>query len=363
MRYIVPFILLFISSGCFAQQADSIDFYVTAVMKKESVPGSSLLVIKDGKIIKATSYGLANLEHKVPAKFETVFELASVSKPITALAIMQLVEQGKISLDSSIANYIDGVPASHRSIKVRHLLTHTSGLPELHLNFTKLYAVSLLKYTVQDQLADLYSQKLLFPPGEGQQYSNGGFFLLSVIIARVSGMPFEKYMQKNIFDRAMMKNTRFISADSIVLNRAQTYTKRNGTTVRWSLEILQALESNGFGGLLSTTGDLAQLYLAMIDGKIVQPKTLELMMKPEVYKNMKNSENGSGVGLGWFLNDVNGKKCIQHTGHTGTVAVISPSEKFVLVYLSNLSLGFATAGDKGYDVKELGLGLAARFLK
>ncbi len=363
MKFIFVSALLFLSTVCCAQQADSIDFHVTAVMKEEAVPGSSLLIIKDGKILKATSYGIANLEHKVPAKFETVYELASVSKPITAMAVMQLVEQGKISLDSSIASYIDSVPASHRSIKLRHLLSHTSGIPELHINFTKLYAVSLLKYTVKEQLADLYSQKLLFPPGEGYQYSNGGYFLLSVIIANVSGMSFEKYMQKNIFDKAMMKNTKFISADSIVPNRAQTYTKRNGTTVRWSLEMLQALESNGFGGLLSTTGDLALLYLAMIDGKIVQPKTLEQMMKPEVYKNKKKAEHGSEIGLGWFVNEVDGKKCIQHSGHTGTVAVICPSEKFILVYLSNMSLGFSTAGDKGYDVLSLGLDLAGKFLK
>lgn len=363
MKFNLVLLLFFFSSACFAQQVDSIDYFVTSVMKKESVPGSSLLAVKEGKILKATSYGMANIEHSVPAKFETVYELASVSKPITALGIMQLSEQGKISIDSSIALYIDNVPESHRAIKVRHLLSHTSGLSEIHFKFAKLYSVSLLKYTVKEQLADLYAQKLLFTPGEGYQYSNGGFFLLSVIISNVSGMPFETYMQKNIFDKAMMKNTRFIQVDSVVANRAQIYTKRKGMVVRWSLEMLQALESNGFGGLMSTTADLIQLYLAMLDGKIVQKETLEKMIQPEVYKNKKNANRGYQIGLGWFVMDVNGKKCIQHTGHTGTVAVICPEEKFVLVYLSNLSLGFSTAGDEGYDVLKMGVDLTGMMLK
>jgi D-alanyl-D-alanine carboxypeptidase len=288
-----------------------------------------------------------------------------VSKPITALAIMQLAEQGKLSIDSSIAAYIDNVPESHRSIKVRHLLSHTSGIPELHLNFTRLYAVSLLKYTVKDQLADLYGQKLLFPPGEGFQYSNGGYFLLSVIVSKVSGTAFESYMQKNIFDKALMKNTRFIHADSIIANRAQVYTKRNGTVVRWSLEMLHSLESNGFGGLMSTTSDLAQLYLAMMDGKIVQKNTLELMMQPEVYKNKKASDlkNTSEIGLGWFVREINGKNCITHSGHTGTVAVVCPDKNFALVLLSNMSLGFSQAGDKGFDVQQLGFDLTGRLLR
>ncbi len=365
MRYFIVALLLFSSAICSAQQVDSIDYFITGVMKKEVVPGASLLVVKNGRILKATSYGMSNLELSVPAKFETVYELASVSKPITALAIMQLAEQGKVSIDSSIATYIDNVPESHRAIKVRHLLSHTSGIPELHLNFTKLYAVSLLKYTVKDQLADLYDQKLLFSPGEGFQYSNGGYFLLSVIVSKVSGTAFESYMQKNIFDKALMKNTRFIHADSVVANRAQVYTKRNGTVVRWSLEMLQSLESNGFGGLMSTTSDLAQLYLAMMDGKIVQKQTLELMMQPEGYKNKKESDlkNRSEIGLGWFVREINGKKCITHTGHTGTVAVVCPGGNFALIFLSNLSLGFAQAGDKGFDVQQLGFDLTGKLLR
>jgi CubicO group peptidase (beta-lactamase class C family) len=116
MKFILTSALFIIPSIVSAQQVDSIDYFITGIMKKELVPGSSLLAVKNGKVIKATSYGMSNLEHNVLSKFETVYELASVSKPITALGVMQLAEQGRISIDSSIALYIDNVPESHRAI-------------------------------------------------------------------------------------------------------------------------------------------------------------------------------------------------------------------------------------------------------
>ncbi|HEX5669101.1 MAG TPA: serine hydrolase domain-containing protein, partial [Chitinophagaceae bacterium] len=117
--------------------------------------------------------------------------------------------------------------------------------------------------------------------------------------------------------------------------------------------------------LMSTTGDLIQLYLAMIDGKIVQKKTLEMMMQPEVYKNKKASDlkNTSEIGLGWFVREINGKNCITHSGHTGTVAVVCPAGNFALVFLSNMSLGFSQAGDKGFDVEQLGFELTGSLLR
>ncbi len=347
------------------QAPDSIDHLVTAVMKKESVPGLTLMVVKNGKMLKATTYGVANLEHKIPTKFSTVYELASISKTITAMAIMQLVEQGKVSLDSSISKYIFGVPSTHSPILIRHLLSHTSGIPQSHFNVSKLYYPSILRYTVKEQLEDLFRQELKFPAGEGYQYSNGGYFLLGQVIANASGLSYENYIRKNILDRALMSHSGFINADSVVLNRAQTYTKRNGKLVRFTLELTQSVDGNSFGGLVSTVGDLLQLNMALLDGKIISMKSLELMMTPEAYKSKKSFDpaNPSEIGLGWFVTDVNGKKYIEHAGHTGGVVVNCPQEKFSLVLLSNLAMGYEMIGDKGYDVKQLANEIAARLLK
>jgi CubicO group peptidase (beta-lactamase class C family) len=346
-------------------KADSNDVFVQNVMKKEVVPGATLMVYKDGKMLKATAYGLANLEHRVTTKFQTIFELASVSKPITALAVMQLVEQGRVSLDSSISKYIYGVPASHAGIKVRHLLSHTSGLPEDHFNTMKLYGPSPLRYTVKEQLEDVFKMKLKFNPGEGFQYSNAGYFLLSLIVANTSGIAFEDYLQQNIFERASMKSVRFINGDSIVFDRAQVYTKRKDKLVRWSLEIMQAVESNGYGGLMANSPDLVQLAVGLFGGKIVSKETLAQMTTPENYVNKPESKlsERSEIALGWFIREINGRKCLMHSGHTGTVIVFCPEENFALVFLSNLSAGYKVIGDKGFDVNEFGVDLARRFLK
>lgn len=345
-------------------KADSIDVFVRDVMKKEFVPGATLMVYKGGKMLKATAYGLANLEHRVPTKFQTVFELASVSKPITALAVMQLVEQGKVALDSSIGKYIYGVPETHAGIRVRHLLSHTSGLPESHFIYSKLYAPSPLRYTVKEQLEDLFKEKLKFNPGEGFQYSNAGYFLLSLIVANVSGMSFEAYMQHNIFDRSSMRSVRFLNGDSIVPDRAQVYSKRNSMLVKWSMDILQALESNGFGGLMANSPDLVQLAAALYGGKIVSRESLALMATPENYVNKRESKlsERSEAGLGWFVREINGKRCLLHSGHTGTVMLLCPDEEFALVFLSNLAEGYRMNGDRGYPVNQLGIDLASKFL-
>jgi hypothetical protein len=161
-----------------------------------------------------------------------------------------------------------------------------------------------------------------------------------------------------------MTHTRFINGDSIVPNRAQTYTKRNGKLVRFTLEATQALDANAFGGLVSTVGDLLQLYMAMFDGKIISLQSLDQMMTPAPYKSKKPVKAGeTEIGLGWFVREVNGRKCITHAGHTGGAVVNFPQEKYSLVLLGNLAEGYTMIGDKGYDPMKLAMDITARYLK
>ncbi len=375
MRYILHCILCFTCSFALGQekpaskepaarqQADSIDFMVTSVMKKELVPGSTLMAIKNGKMLKATSYGMANLEHRVSTKFSTVYEFASVSNPMTAMAVMQLVEQGKIALDSSITSYIYGVPITHTGILVRHLLSHTSGLGRVQFNSSRVHVASTVKSTVKEQLDNLFKPPLVFAPGEGFQPSDAGYFLLALIISNTSGMTYENYVQKNVFDKALMSHTRFINSDSIVVNRAQTYTKRNGKQVRFSLEVTESMDVNGFSGVMSTTGDLIQLSMAMFDGKILSESSVEQMKTPVIYKGKKPAADSLEAGLGWYVRDINGKKCIVYIGQAGSAMVNCPEEKFSLVLLSNLASGYESLGDHGFDVKKLALDISTKFLK
>jgi D-alanyl-D-alanine carboxypeptidase len=352
----------------FAQKQDNFDKYITQVLQKDSVPGASLIIVKKGKTVKAGSYGFANLEHQVPAKQETVYELASVSKPITATAMMMLVQEGKIVLDSPIALYLGSVVTEpYQTITVRQLMNHTSGIVGDHYALTKLYAPTPLRYSAKEQLTDLFKMKPVAIPGKRYGYSNTGFFLLACIIENVTGMSYQQFIQTRIFDVAGMKHTYFINGDSIVANRVQIYTKRKGTLVRFSLEgTIQSLDANGFGGLMSTTGDLATFITAVTSGKLIQKESLQQMLtisKLSDGSDAGHQRNGSNIGLSWYVKEINGKRCVSHSGHTGTVLLFFPDEEITVVLLSNLSYGISMVGDKGYRVWDIGFELAEMALQ
>lgn len=347
------------------KKQDEFDKYIMEAMRKDSIPGVTFLVTQNGKVLKAGSYGLANIELNVPAKQETVYELASISKPITATAIMLLVEEGKLNLDSSISNYLNNVPASHQKIKLRNLLNHTSGIPEDHFNYQKLYAPSPLRYNTQEQLADLFKAKLLFEPGERFKYSNAGFFMQAAIIEKASGMPYYDFVKQRIFKVAGMKTARFIHADSVVYNRAQGYTLRKSNWVRFSLEgVLQALDNNGFGAAMASVNDIRLFFEALNAGKVLKKESFAAMQVASLFNNgnkVAANPNASPCGLSWFLQakDFEGRNCISHSGHTGTYAVFFPESGLSVIYFTNIGEGYKSMlGDKGAGVTVKGTKLA-----
>lgn len=143
-RALVAGLLLLVASAAPAlpARADAIDDYLRTEMQKRSIPGLALAVVRDGSVVKMQGYGFANLEHDVPVTPDTIFELASVTKQFTATAIMRLVEEGKVGLDDPIARRLSGAPETWKAITVRHLLTHTSGLPALEAGFKALRRVA-----------------------------------------------------------------------------------------------------------------------------------------------------------------------------------------------------------------------------
>ena len=172
------FLLLGCSSGV---RADDVDDFVQQQMAKKHTPGLALLVVKDGQTVKSKGYGMANLEHQVPVKPETIFQSGSVGKQFTATGVMMLVEEGKLALEDPVGKYLT-VPETWKGITIRHLLTHTSGLgdyPE-DLDFRK-------DYTEDELLQMVTKQALLFQPGEQWRYSNLGYVTLGVLIHKITG--------------------------------------------------------------------------------------------------------------------------------------------------------------------------------
>ena len=185
------FALLLILTAAVAIRADKVDDYVKAEMQKQHIPGVSLAVVKDGKIIKAEGYGLANVELNVPARPETVFKIGSVSKQFISAGILLLIQEGKISLDDSISKFLDGTPETWKEITVRHLLTHTSGIVREAPGFDPLKIQN-----DADVIKTAYPLPLRFAPGEKWEYCNVGYFSLAEIIRKVTGKPWGDYLNE-----------------------------------------------------------------------------------------------------------------------------------------------------------------------
>src|SRR4030095_2325722 len=179
----IPFLALFLLfATAVGAQTDKVDEYVKAEIQRQRIPGASIAVMKEGKVIKAQGYGLANVELNVPATPETVYKIGSLSKQLIASGIMLLVQEGKLSLDDKISKFLDGTPDTWKEITVRHLLTHTSGIVREAPGFDPLKIQN-----DADVIKTAYPLPLRFAPGEKWEYCNVGYFTLAEIIRKVTG--------------------------------------------------------------------------------------------------------------------------------------------------------------------------------
>ena len=197
-------------------RADAVDDTIHAEMRDQHIPGLSLAVVRAGKVVKAQGYGLANVELNAPATADTVYRLASVTKPIVATAVLLLARDGKLGLDDKIGRYLEKTPEAWREITLRQLLTHTSGLKD-HLN--ELHGKTCNGTSPEEILAQMGTLPLNFAPGTGWLYSNTGYLALQEIIKKVSGQSFDEFLAAREFAPLGMKATRRNSPDDVIANR------------------------------------------------------------------------------------------------------------------------------------------------
>jgi D-alanyl-D-alanine carboxypeptidase len=337
--------LLFVAaSSARVARADAVDDYIKVRMAREHIPGLSLVVIRDGKIIKAKGYGRASLELNVPATPDTVYELASTTKPFMAAAILLLAQDGKLALEDKVSKFVENTPDAWKDITIRHLLSHTSGIKD--------YLADLRQDFPHDTPPEkivkaAMEQPLNFAPGEKWAYSNTGYVLLGIIVQKVSGMTYDALLQERIFQPLGMMNTRRDTPDEMVPNRAVGYlwfgTFRN-------VEFLRYLMTNhGDRGILSTVRDLAKWDAALSDTQLFTAATRKAMWTPVITFDGGASQKMS-YGLGWFLKNVNGHRQISHPGGApGTAAIISryPDDNLTVILLANGGRAFPQALDLG----------------
>lgn len=298
------FTIILISSAAFAQ-TDKIDDYVKSEMEKQKIPGLSIAVVKNGEIAKAAGYGFANVELKVAARPETIYQSGSVGKQFTSTLVMMLVEENKMSLDDHISKYIPDAPAIWKDITIRHLLTHTSGISN------GLYAQINMRqdYTEDELVKKIASIPLDFQPGEKWSYSNPGYVMLGILIHKASGKFYGDLLREKIFGPLGMDTARVINESDIIPNRAAGYRLVKGElkNQEW---VSPALNMTADGSLYFTVLDVARWDAALYTEKLLKKSSFDQMWTP-VKLNSGKTQN---YGFGWAFADANGHKLVEHGG-------------------------------------------------
>lgn len=301
-RYLL--LLSAIAFSCPSARADQVADFVNGYLKKKQIPGCAVLVRKDGEVVHSAGYGIANLEHGVKVTPKTVFQSGSVGKQFTAMAVMMLVEEGKLSLGDRVSKFLK-VPSTWSKMTVRHLLTHTSGLGDYPEKF------SLQKdYTEEELLKMVTAQELEFEPGEEWSYSNLGYLTLGILIHKVTGEFYGDFLQKRIFKKLGMSSTRIINETDIIPNRAAGYQleKEELKNQEW---VAPSVNTTADGSLYFTIEDMARWDEALDKQTLLSPESFKQMWTPA---ELNNGEEAS-YGFGWNIEkNALGHRLIEHGG-------------------------------------------------
>jgi len=326
-------------STCFAQsttKAEKIDDLMTKYSEYGQFNGS-VLVAENGEVIFENGYGFANMEWDIPNKVDTKHRLGSITKQFTAMLIMQLVEEGKISLDKTVSTYLDDYPKNTgEQITVHHLLTHTSGIP----NYTSFPGFFQNKsrdpYSPKEFTKTFADSSLVFTPGEKFAYSNSGYFLLGVIIEEVTGKTYEQALKERIFDPLNMNDTGYDHHDTILKNRATGY-EQMGTQFKNS-PYLDMTIPYAAGSLYSSVKDLYKWDQALLSNKLISQENKELMFKPHIKTGADAYGYGWGVGYQKFGKGKDSVRVLAHGGGINgfnTLITRIPEDKNLIVLLNN----------------------------
>jgi CubicO group peptidase (beta-lactamase class C family) len=274
-------------------------------MARQKVPGVALAVVDRGTVLKAQGYGLANVEHDVPVRPDTIFQSGSLGKQFTAAAVMTLVEEGKLALDDSVAKYFPEAPEAFRPITVRHLLTHTSGIPD----YTE-GTIDLRRDYTEEEMARLaFGLKLEFPAGSRWNYSNTGYLLLGVLVHSTSGRFYGDVLRDRVFQPLGMNTARIISEEDIVPHRAAGY-RLVGGALKNQEWVAPKLNTTADGSLYFTVLDLVAWDKGLRSRAVLKPESWAAVFEPV----RLNSGRSYPYGFGWGVDEVAGQAVHEHGG-------------------------------------------------
>ena len=321
------------SSGMLMKEK-SIDDIMSAYQSADK-PGASVLVFKDDKIVFKKGYGVSNISTQEKINPTTNFRLASVSKQFTAMSILLLVQKGRLKLEDPLKKYFPSFPAYGKDIKIKNLLTHTSGLMDYE---------DLIPPTQAVQLHDTNCLQLMykanglyFAPGSQYKYSNTGYAILALIVEKISGQDYGVFLKENIFKPLKMKNSvAFEEGKSTIPNRAFGYSLNNGNLVETDQSLTSAVL--GDGGIYTNTIEMTQWIKALWDYKLLGS---EMQIQAWTRKKL-NDGTPIDYGYGWHIEDY---KKITHPHHGGSSIgfrnqlLLFPEQKLMVILLTNRNEG------------------------
>jgi CubicO group peptidase (beta-lactamase class C family) len=301
--------------------------------KQSGAPGLSVALVVDDRIVWSKGFGLADVENEVPARPNTVYRIASISKPIAATAVMQLVERGRVNLDDTVQKYVPAFPVKgEQTMTVRHLMTHTSGIR--HYREGEMESRDAYR-TIADALRIFKDDPLLFEPGTKYSYSTYAYNLLAGVVESASGLSYEQYLNQHVWGPAGMTATYFDYPDVIIPRRARQYVKGGGE-VRNAPYADLSIKWAG-GGVLSTAEDLARFHIALDQGKLLKAETLKQIYAPHRLKDASETT----YALGWMVSkDDRGRAWVAHSGGAtgGTTYLLrDPARKLAVAILCNVA--------------------------
>jgi N-acyl-D-amino-acid deacylase len=299
--------VLFLALGMLARasQEDPVDQIVRTQMTAQRIPGVAVAVVRRGEVVKSQGYGLANVEHNVPVTDETIFQTGSLGKQFTATAIMLLVEEGKLALADPLSKFYPDGPAAWRQITVRHLLTHTSGIPD----YTDGKVDNRRDYTEDDLARLAYEMPLDFAPGEQWKYSNTAYVLLGAIVRKASGLFYGDLLRDRVFTPLGMTTARVISEADIVPHRAAGYRLATGAlkNQEW---VSPALNTTADGSLYVSLRDLIAWDRGLQARAVLKPESWRAIFEPV----RLNSGRRHPYGFGWDVTRLAGQDVTRHGG-------------------------------------------------
>jgi CubicO group peptidase (beta-lactamase class C family) len=315
-----------------AVRADQVDDLIRARMKTDQIPGVAIAVVKDGKVLKAATYGVANVEWNEPVSRSTPFWLDSLTKLVTAVGVMRLADAGSLSLDDPISKYVTDAPPAWREVTIRRLLAHTSGVQD---GYWEEYKRSVLvSYDPKDIYAHTLTLPLDFAPGERSAYDNTGYYLLGVVIERVTGKDYRSWITDHVLRPAGMKTAFVYDPWAVVPHVVSSYSLKDGRLAHNRADILSDRgDAVASWGIYASLDDMIAFDAALRNGSLIAKASLGRIWD----EARLNSGYPSGTSLGFdTVEFVRGHRYGHKGGQAGVLYGVFPEDDLAVILLTNL---------------------------